>query len=701
MFILRLLLILSFWGTPLAAQHIYSFNDLEDPLLNVRAKVPVISLHPDGPETVLYQEPLPRWVSVIAIPSPPKKHHPDVDYLLIDRQLFVDNETTFYHVAKRVYSSTAIRQHSMVAMSYDPSFQKITLHSLCIHRRDQKIDKSASADFHLMPTNISDDAPSPSKHWSLVALLDDVREGDVIEFSYCTHGHNPSYREHTVDACAFQYPYGVERIFYRVLGDEPCRVRVKAHHTQNEPQQLSNGNNRWECVCNATHVAPYLLEKGQPSWYQEAPWIQVSEFSEWSDVACWGDSLFVLREPLPDSAEALVKTWRRQYKKPEERALAALRFVQDSIGLIDEECSELHYPTSLRTILERRAADRVEKAYLLKALLQRMGIQAVPAAVSTYHRHTVAHWLPSPAAFNHVILHVRIGDHCYWVDPALSDQGGDLQRGSCSIYTRALLLEPTARELVCLGCVPAGPQVIAASTYYLWPDKLECSLLIETRLSGEAADTLRHRLHQEGKHRVAASFRCSYAHLYGEITEVSEADFEDMRDLNVINVREHYRATNPWQIGQLGRQQALRIVPCHISSKLVSLEGNTRRAPLALSYPTHVVETVQVVAPGHQWDNVQVSDHILSKAMECHVNRWAAGDTVTLCSEFKVLTDHIDTRDMDEYHTQVAAIEEVNRVDVNLPTEHRYPWDITYPFIINLYLALAIALLAIDPENKW
>lgn len=680
-----------------AAKPVHCVSNLDDPLLpHRRAKIPVTALVPDASTATLYQVPTPRWVTSLSLSTPPKATGEDMQMLLVEKQLNVDSETTYHRIVKRVLTDKGIHDHGLVALTYDPAFQKVTLHSLCLYRRHEKIDQAPTANFHLVEAKDHDADPSRGRRWSLITLLHDVREGDIIEYSYTAQGHNPSFMERTVDECAFQYPYPVERVYYRVMGALPCHVHLKAHHTQLQPERQQLGQDQWEWVWNATHIPAYQVETHQPSWYQTAPWVQISEFSDWNDVARWGANLFRTSNEASQPLVALTTEWQQRYPTESERALAALRYVQDEIAFIAEETSELHYPTDLTTLLKQRKADSVDKAYLYKSLLEMMHIAATPAAVSTQHRHTIADWLPSPSAFDRVIVRVQADGSVYWVDPSFSPQGGSLANSSCGMYKRALLLEPTARELICLGCSLAEPEVIAETTYYLWPNKLESTVLVNTTLTGATADLLRGRLQEEGREAVLDSLRNAYITLYGELVSVQPAQIEDNRQENRLNILEHYRIKNLWQISDQGQVKSMAVRPVYISARLPLVEQQDRKTPIALDYPTHISETLHIVAPGHEWLQEAEAKHFITNSIDCQVSREISGDTMTLHGVLKILKDHVALDELPDYQASTIAILEAPTSIINLPTEHHHPWDVTWPLLTVLYLSVAIAFLAID-----
>lgn len=675
--------LLILWTTSLTASSWTS----DDAVINVRAKLPVIATE-DAPKVQFYQMPLPHWVTKVTIPPiPDAKYTEDSIILLIDKQLNVDTSTEFHHVAKKLITAEGIRHHSSLEITFDPSFQTVTLHHIHLYRHGESVDYVATDDAYLIKTG-------NSRLWALTCLINDIREGDTLEYSYSVQGRHPSFHNYAVDQSYFQYPYSVERIFYRITGTEPCRINLKTHNVPVEPYRNQIDDCHWECVWNVVHVPPYQTEPRQPVWYQNAPWAQISEFADWSEVALWGNNLFRLPSTIPANLVTKTTRWMKAFPSPEQRALAAVRYVQDSLEL--EDMQQLHAPSDIKTILQKASGDTVDKAYLLKVLLALMDIDSTPAGVNASYRQVIDEWLPSPSAFDRILLRIKVNQTNYWVDPSQSLQGGDLNSNSCGLYKRALLFEPSSRGLTTLSYYPIRPQIESHVIYYLWPDQLQSSLLIETTLRDTRADLLRNTVKVLGKSALCHAFKSTYRELHGDLEHACEPDIEDDRARNIIVIREHYHIKNPWILAEKGRRKTLQLAPLTVTSELPTVQMFSRRLPMALEYPLHIIETVQVIAPDYTWEEPVRERQFLSQALNGRVKLNSSGDTLTLRTEVRTLTDYLAAAEVEEHAELMAELHEESRIDVDIPTQHFKTWDVTFPVLINLYMLLAIAFLAID-----
>ncbi len=175
-------------------------------------------------------------------------------------------------------------------------------------------------------------------------------------------------------------------------------------------------------------------ETGAPPSDQRAPFVDITEFSTWAEVA---SSLAVLHEPLLQNsaaAKAIAKQIRAQSADPAVQVVLALRKVQDEVAYYEVGLASGGYtPQAPDDTWRRRAGDCKDKATLFVAILRELGIEADPAAVqapasSELESDSVSprEGAPSPIAFNHEIARVVVGGKVYWLDATRELQRGPL-----------------------------------------------------------------------------------------------------------------------------------------------------------------------------------------------------------------------------------------------------------------------------------
>jgi hypothetical protein len=283
----------------------------------------------------------------------------------------------------------------------------------------------------------------------------------------------------------------------RILSPADRPLRFGAHAGATEPVGAPRGSSveyLWEQV----DVPAVLGENLTPPWYLDAPWLQVSEFADWSEVGRWARSLFPPAR-LPAELEGLVATWEERHATSDDRALAAVDWVQRNIRYVGIELGAGSYrPSPPATVVQRRFGDCKDQVHLLCTVLRSMGIEAAPVLVSTWGRPLVAEMLPSPQPFDHVIARVVLDGRPVLVDPTLSSQRGPLADRFLPDYGHGILAA-AGQE----GLRPLGP-------YQGIPPEMEIVERMKAGGRGEPARMTvellrlpvpRHREHGRDRHR--------------------------------------------------------------------------------------------------------------------------------------------------------------------------------------------------------
>src|SRR5688500_15976321 len=151
---------------------------------------------------------------------------------------------------------------------------------------------------------------------------------------------------------------------------------------------------------------------------------------------------------MPPELISKIQKWQTDLQSPEQRTVAALRFVQDEIRYLGIELGRYsHQPTSPAKVFARRFGDCKDKSLLLATLLKSMGVDAVPALVHSSEGKSLDAKQPSPFAFDHVIVQAKPAGKTYWCDTTISYQRGGLHKYYEPPYERALVKRAGTVEL--------------------------------------------------------------------------------------------------------------------------------------------------------------------------------------------------------------------------------------------------------------
>ena len=335
---------------------------------------------------------------------------------------------------------------SNISLDFDPHSDRLILHSLQVRRAGRVIDQLRKARITVLQRERGLEDGLLDGTLTLTAVLEDLRPGDIVAYSFSVHSNDPILGNRYNDSFTAQWSTPVRWSRLRLLQPEDRVIHIDQIGADLKPVIRHDGATK-ETIWQWRDLAGLRNESEQPSWHMHYPRIRLSEWDSWQDVVEWGVPLYELR-PLSAPMQALVDQWRKEAADDPSRIVAALRFVQDKVRYTGIEIGPGAYqPTDPARVLERRYGDCKDKALLLVTLLHAMKINAQPALVNTWLEHEIENVLPGPRMFDHVIVRIRSGGRTYWFDATETLQGGTLQTANQAHFGAALVIAPGVQKL--------------------------------------------------------------------------------------------------------------------------------------------------------------------------------------------------------------------------------------------------------------
>lgn len=549
--------------------------------------------------------PAPAWVDAIApdrlaAEAPLDQISDGAYYLLSDQQIRLSSAgaVRYRHIAQQAINEKGVDAAAHIEIRFDPSWSRLTLHSIDVVRAGRVIPKLAGAQVRVLQREqeleyrIFDGSKTAS------VFLDDVRAGDVVSYSYSIEGSNPVFAGREFGSALLQYSDPVARLRLRLLAPAGRPLVIALRNTTQQASEREEGGYRireW----NAQAVAPLHDEKDVPGWYDARPQVAWSEFPDWAAVAAWAAPLY--RLPSRPAAALLAEIDRIAATHPdaEGRLLAALRFVQGQIRYMGVEVGPgSHAPNAPDRVLARRFGDCKDKALLTATLLAGLGIDARAALVNTDAERGVKDMQASPGAFDHVVVRARLGGHDYWIDPTRSPQNGDLAHLTRADYGVALVVDPATHDLVSMAD-PSAPKsirsiraVMDASAGFDQP----MQYTITTVAEGARADAARWALASTGREKAQQQYLNFYARYYPGITIGQPLEVAEDAAVNSVTTTEHYLVPGFWAQPEDGKWQGDVYAP-DVDELLAAPSEIARRAPLRVAHPVLVQQHTEVLLP--------------------------------------------------------------------------------------------------------
>ncbi len=548
--------------------------------------------------------PLPDWVEPVAVeldaPDPEGGASDGMYYLLLDDQNNVGEATRFSHSARRFINESGVQENSRVSIDFEPSYQTLAFHTLRLHRAGAILDRLATQEIKLLQRETRLDRHLYDGRLSAVLILEDVRPGDVLEVAYSIRGANPIFAGKYSNSFTTHWSVPLRHFRHREFWPIGRRIEVKAHDAGLE-SRVKTHDGLHDIVWEKRDLPALASDGDTPSWFDPWGWVELSEWTSWNEVARWAAEIHAMPPGVPAALESDLAEIR-MLSDPAAQAMAALRHVQRSIRYLGLETGvNSHRPYPLETVLQRRFGDCKDKARFLTALLRGLGLEAHPALVETDYRHTIAGWLPTPSAFDHVVVQVRLGGRTYWLDPTRSEQGGTLDTVFFPDYGRALVIDPEATalaEVTPSGFDQSGTQV--EEVYRMEEYSGGTTLSVITRYRGAQADSMRTQLTEQTIAEFQRSYLDFYARQYPDIAATAAPTFTDDHEKNEIVGTESYRLENLWlpRDGEAGKLYA-SFYPQSVRDQIQRPDRRVRTMPIGLAHPRDLTQTIRIHFPEH------------------------------------------------------------------------------------------------------
>jgi hypothetical protein len=630
------------------------------------------------PQNTVESAPVKSWIKPLSVSTnlPPRSEDSvgGVAYVLVDRQVKIEDKSKvswFYHNVNYVVAQSGLSYASQLNLEFDPSYQKIALNQLTIHRRGQKINKLKSAKISLiqrereLENQIYDGALTANIN------LDDVQVGDFIESAYTLEGENPVFADTYSDMFSAQWNVPVQEAYIRILWlkpNPPSAIRVFNSEKPIEHTELPQGH---EYRFHQKAVAAKNINSETPSWFRPYTRVEISDYADWHQVREWATTLY---EPLLKSnpvIRGLANDIRVHNATSDEQIVAALQLVQGQVRYLGIETGvNSHKPSAPADTWLHKYGDCKDKTTLFVAILRELGIKAFPALVHSDLRKSVEEKLPSPQAFNHVITKVINGDQTYWLDPTRLQQYGPLDKIYQSRYGYALVIAQDNTNLEAVEPIKASEQRISTDYFISADAQQPIELQIRSEFVGRAAEKVRNDLYN----RSLADFSDAYLNFYKlyfpGIYSNTPLEFKDDKISGKITAIEKYKVDNFWE-----KNSADRLVGTFPADALLAElklpEERARNSPYTLSFPNQVYQKIQVHLKPSVWNfekekNLEDNDFFYFKRHVAYLK-----DTNILEIEyiFSTKTEFIPTERIDEYIEAVKRAKDFSEYAIYESTE--------------------------------
>jgi transglutaminase-like putative cysteine protease len=608
-------------------------------------------------------------------------------YRLIEEQINIEKKAHYIHIERQIVSEAGIQNGSEISIGFDPSYERLDVHEIIIWRNNKPQRRLSASLFKVIA-----DEKDLSKFiyqgtFSAYCILDDIRKGDRIEYSYTLTGRNPIFGDHFAENIYLQVSQPVAHLYKAIFAASSRKLYFKSFNKV--PKTNTYTKNGLVCYEWENFQVPAAIDyDNQPGWYTSYGYVQVTDYKSWAEVAAWGLKINPTRALTGKLAER-VAAIKASTKNKEDYFRAAVKLVQDEVRYMGVEIGEYsHRANDPEKVYNQRYGDCKDKSLLLVSILNAAGIEANMALISTYANIKTDQYLPSPFVFNHAVVRAVVNQMPVWVDATMAYQRGTGAKIYFPQYGQGLILQPGSNAIVNIPPAKTG-QITYLEEYYVPNDTSKVALDIRTVYTLNEADYMRNTLAGASMAETEKSYLDYYARIYPKIESADSIMVYDSEDANEITVIEHYLIPEFAAKMKEGNRLEAGFYANFISDKLVATNVKNKY-PRTVNFPCNIDYTTRVIMRSG-WSVEEHNKEIKADAYNFQSHIRAAKDTLVLNYRLSYLKNYIPVEQLDQYNADVKNIK-----DNELSYSFSYlPGDVSSSSNTNYWMVLLVMVFGL------
>jgi tetratricopeptide (TPR) repeat protein len=308
------------------------------------------------------------------------------------------------------------------SITYDPSYQTLTLHQARIHKADGRTLDALPR--HLQLRDVATDFQVYDHEKQLIISFPSLEVGDVLEVKWTVRGKNPEHDGRFFTRYSFgdpQFPVLADEFRVRLPRDKPFKYATIGGKL--DPRVKDDGPWRtW--TWRAVNCRRLPQDDNLPSREELRQSLACSTFASWEEVGRWKQRLRADCWECTAEVRRVVQEVTKGLKTPEERARALTYWLRQKIRYVSSGEKHDYTPHPPAEVIANRFGDCKDTSQLLAVMLREAGIRVALATLGAQDDGQVLESVPSPWG-THAILLTTIDGKEHWIDTTAALAGWD------------------------------------------------------------------------------------------------------------------------------------------------------------------------------------------------------------------------------------------------------------------------------------
>ena len=308
----------------------------------------------------------------------------DYDFLLVDQQVRLGKVTEqYFRYVERMVNQSSVDRSAQVSLEIDPRHEKLLVHEVRVFRNGRAIDKLADARRSLLNRESNLDNGLIDGRVTLHLLLQDVRVGDVLDYSYTVERTDP-FGERGYNSW-FMTRWAVPVRHYRLRVQHPTDRALQILDESKLPKPTVDRHGAWtETAWDANDIARFARRGFATVLADFLPAHRAQRIHRLGRCAC-----------LVAAAVRGAATEGRRSAGADRRPSRPNPTSRPDCGVRCASCRTTSVTRALKSarvrigrlnpaaVLARRFGDCKDKVLLLVTILRALGVEAYPALVNS------------------------------------------------------------------------------------------------------------------------------------------------------------------------------------------------------------------------------------------------------------------------------------------------------------------------------
>ena len=545
------------------------------------------------------------WVGVAPIPQAPAADGaPAVQLLLDDHQSRLDPAGDAFYTRRvlKVLKNEGLAGLKTMNITWSPDTESITFHAMRILRGDVAIDLLQDGkDMLVLRREQNLEQASLDGRLTASRQLEGLQTGDLLEFAFTRVRIDPVVKGASFDAEQLAFSGVAGRYRTVISWPQGRKVQWKTTPGFGEPA-LSEKDGREVLVLDKSNVQAPKAPLGAPLRFRRVGLLEVSSFQSWNDISRLMAPLYAKASDIPKTSpiRAEADAIAARTKDPKARAFAALQLVEDKTRYFFVGMGDGGYvPANADDTWARRLGDCKAKSALLLALLKALGLDAEPVLVNLGAGDGIDGLPPSLAAFNHVIVRVKIKDQSYWLDGTrsgdanVSAMGPPGHKWGLPVRADGASLEAIVEPQINVPTVDTVVHIDASKGL-----DARAAARISLTFSGAAATGMRAAVASSPRADLERSFRQRFANMAGGF-DIDSVNWRDDPAGDRFSLELSGAMDMVWRKNEDVGMMEYKVATGETNPRLFAKRepGPNSDAPFTVPYPSFVRARTEIVLP--------------------------------------------------------------------------------------------------------